>query len=461
MIAGLLVAGALALGAARAPDDDTWAALFATGKLDELIERAASTDNAQARYWLGRAWLARGDELASASTFGFSADLADAVYRRAVEALGDVVGATDVPDDARRWHAWARYRHDPTDAELAADLELWFEASGDAYPATLRARQLADQGDPAAAEWYGRAVEASDDRGELAVEWAVQLAVAGRRDEALAAWRRATDAPAALRLASLLSLLPGADRAERRLAAIRDLIEAEDLSDSALAAWHEAYALRELDRLAEAEAAFARVAGADDAPAGIERSHAALLAALDRFADAAARLEPAVAAGDEAARVALRDLADELAVRRRHDEALVLYDRALDAEPRDLRAARNRALALSYAGRIEAAEEAWDALIARHPGRADLINDAALCAAGRGDHRRARQLWEAAVPLFGSSDARENLAHALLDEDPERARSLAESVLSDEPARNRALFLRYLSRRAIPGERAPTAPDAR
>lgn len=445
----LVVASWLSVAGAQA-DDAELAALFAEGRLDEVIERADAVDDDVARYWLGRAWLARGDELAAASTFGFATDLADAAYRRAVAALGDLL-ARDVeglPDDLRQWHSWARYRQDPASAELAADLEAWFAEEGDAYPATLRARQLADQSDADAADWYGRAVEAGDDDAELAVEWAVQLAVAGRRDESLAAWRRATSAPPLLRLTALLSLLPGADAAEQRLGLVREVIAAESLEGSALAAWHEAYALRELARLDEAEVAFARVVDAPDAPAGVERSHAALLAALDRFDEAAARLEAAVARGDDEARVALRDLADELAVRRRHDEALAFYDRVLVAEPNDGRAMRNRALALSYAGRVDQAARAWEELMTRSPANPDLLNDAALCAAGWGDEAEARAMWEAAAPLFGSADARENLAHALLHDDPVRARSLVDSVLSEEPERNRALFLRYLSRTA-------------
>ncbi len=428
------------------------AALFADGRLDEVISAAgdqlAQGDDVTARYWLGRAWIARAEELRAASTFGFASDLADSSLERAIAALDGLDASADGLTDAREWHAWARFLKLGTDVEFGAELEAWFAETGRAYAAELRGRQLVELGDAAAADWYGRAVAAGSADPGVALEWAVQLAAAGRREEAVAAWQTTTDADPFARLATLLSVLPGVEGAERRLRLVRDVIENADLESSALAAWHEAFALRELGRADDAEVAFARVADAEDAPLGFERSHAALLVSLGRHAEAVERLAEAVSWGDVAARDALRGVADELAILRRHDEALAVYERVLEAEPNDGRALRNRALTLSYAGRIEAAEAAWDALLTRSSDNPDLLNDAALCAAGWGDRDRALVLWEAAVPLYGSSDARENLAHALVERNPQRAAELADSVLADEPDRNRALFLRYQSRLA-------------
>ncbi len=431
-----------------------WRAWAADGRWDDVIEEASrvvdeTPGDRDAHDWLGQAWLARAEELLASGQSAFVQDLAHASLSRAIEHLDRAAQGSDAAAArARELSAYARYLR--ADEGLAAELELWFgdeDARGRAYAAYLRGHQLQAAGDPAGASaWFERAAALDPGRAEFSLAWSSALAGAGRREDALAAWDDARRVGAQLDslLASLLAILPERSDAPRRLERLA-LLKTDDVDDwvRARVAWHRSHSLQQLGRLEEAATVLAQ-ATEPGLWLDVDRDHAGVLRGLGRPSEAVAILGVWVARGESGAVDDLVDLADAAALARDDDVALDAYERVLSVEPGHERARANRALTLSRFGR-DGALAAWDELVARHPGRADLLNDAALTSWGGGRVMRAKALWERAILLAGSDDARENLAAALLEEDPQRARELLDAILSRNPERDRALYLRHLT----------------
>ena len=444
--AGLVLAFAGALGAWFDVTEDPLAAPFASARYDAVIDAAYlrlgnDAVDPDAQYWLGRASYERGLALLDAGSFG--RDLGQALLDRAIEALA--LAPSD--SDASEWldlARWVRGDGDGEDETFARELATRAE-SGDAHAAYVHALLERDAGRLVeASTWLERALEIAPDRRAFLLESALVSAARGRVDAALVAWRRARDgeAPHEELLGVLAQLLPERRDAERRLALI-DALEVEPTDP--LRCWYRGYALWELGRGDEAVAAM-ETAGPGRGPA-FERAHAQFLLAASRPEQAAARLRPLVADGDPAALEILCSVADTLAIARRFEPALAAYEACLDLSPRHGRATVNRALTLSQAGRSSEASAAYAEVLSYRPGRADLLNDAALHAWGQGQAEQARTLWEEAIELPGSADARENLAVSLRKIDPVRAVKLLDEVLAAEPERDRALYQWFLGAR--------------
>jgi len=436
--------------------DASLSALYARGRFDEVVSAAGERlsrdpSDQDALYWCGRAELERARQLlasrgsrVSRTGLDLALDLADAQLQRAADQLARVQPTEAGPRaDAREWHWFARSLR-AADETLAEQLErAWTDGSAP-YAAYLRGLLLRESAPSEAAEWLQRAAEASPGRVDFQLAWADALARDGRREPALAAWERAGAAGASRGelAASLLDLLPSAEAVASRLERLDRLAASEGGSQDALLAWHRAFALEQLGRLADAEAVLA--AAPEGRTGEIARAHARLLAALDRPREAQAMLVPLAGAGDDQALEQLVALADDQGRLRRYDVALAAYEAVLDIDPSHARAAANRALTLARSG---GGLEAYRALAAAHADRADLLNDAALALWGGGQREEARALLERAAALPSGRDARENLASFLLDEqppDPGAARPLLEAVLDDEPRRDRALYLRHV-----------------
>ena len=427
--------------------------LYEQGRLDEIVsiagERLARDPADQdALYWSGRAELDRARQLLasrggriSRTGLDLAQDLAAAQLERAADQLGRVLPMSAGPRaDAREWHWLARSLRD-RDESLATELERAWSAEGAAYAAYLRGLMWRESAPAEAAAWLQRAAEAMPERVDFQLAWADALARDGRREAALAAWERARSSGAARAelCSSLLGLLPSAESAALRLQRLDVLATGEGGAADALLAWHRAYALEQLGRLPEAEAALALAT--EGRTPEIIAVHARLLAALDRPRQAQELLVPLAKAGDAQALEQLVDLADGQARRRSVAEAVAAYDAALAIDPGHTRAGANRALTLARSG---AGLDAYRQLAAAHPHRAELLNDAALALWGGGLREEARSLLERAAALPSGVDARENLAAFLLDEqppDPRAARPLLEAILAEEPGRDRALFL--------------------
>lgn len=451
MSAALLLAVVLLSPAAA--QDASLSKLYEQGRMDDIVsaagERLARDPADQdALYWCGRAELDRARALlasrgarVSRTGIDLAQDLADAQLERAADQLGRVLPmSAGVRADARQWHWFARSLR-AADETLAADLERAWTDEGAAYAAYLRGLLVKETAPAEAATWLQRAAEATPERVDFALAWAEALARDGQRDAALAAWDRAQahGATGAELCASLLGLLPAKDSAAARLERLDRLAAGEGGAADSLLAWHRAYALEQLGRLEDAEAALA--AATEGRTPEIVCVQARLLAALDRPLEAQELLVPLAKAGDAKALEQLVELADNLGRRRQYDAALAAYEAALAIEPTHVRAAANRALTLARSG---GGLDAYRELAAAHVDRADILNDAALALWGGGERADVRALLEKAAALPAGRDARENLASWLLDEqppDPVAARPLLEAVLADDPGRDRALFL--------------------
>lgn len=440
----LLLAG---LVPAQQPADPL-AGLFESGALAELQSLAAERlqadpGDAAASYWSGRALVARASGLLEGGEF------AQAQARAWLQgALPCLAAAGPGFPDAGDWALYARFLSGD-DPALAGDLERLAQ-QGSAYAARLRGRLERDRGAPAAA-WFARAAELQPDEAGLRLDLAGALGLEGRIDEGLAELEHARrlGADREAWLAVLLGLLPGPENAARLLARLDPLLAEPGAAEDAQLAWYRAWALEQLGRPQEAEAALvAAVAGRS---AGSELALARLERRNGRAREAVVRLLPLVAAGDAPALDELVSAADDLAGLYLWEDALAAYAAALDAEPAHLRALANRALTEARAGRPL---DAYGVLLERHPERLDFANDAALAALGRGDAAWARELLERAAAgpdgAPGVADARENLAALLLARrPPEAAAALAwlDRLLAAEPGRDRALVLRAQARR--------------
>ncbi|MCB9899150.1 MAG: tetratricopeptide repeat protein [Planctomycetes bacterium] len=441
------------------PDGPAWTGWAAEGAWQQIEEAAharlaVAPDDGEALYWLGRSEAAQIDGLGSGT---FAASMGQRLLDSAAEHFARASDlASPRQAEACEWGGLLAWGHglpvDPAAFEAHYAESHW---PGAAY---VRGLLALDAGAfEEAALWLGRAAEGAPGRGDVQLALADALSALGRRDEALAAWDAAVDGrfDALVARDSLLDvlerLLPGPSAAPQRLERLDRLRSRPEWTDDAWLAWHRAFALEQLDRKADALAAFDE--GRKGRTAVIDRAHARALSLNDRPLEAADLLEPLARERDWDAYGDLVSVADRLGQQRRFDEAVAIYDRALAIEPRDERAQRNRALTLWRSGRDALAAEAWEALIEHFPGRADLLNDAALAAEARGDRARARALLTEAIGLPGSIDAHENLARLLLEGDPDateraQARALAEDVLVQEPARARSLLLRLLARDA-------------
>jgi len=437
------------------------------GRWGELRDRAgvrvaADAEDDGARYWLGRASYELALELLGSSS-PVSRDLGHAQLARAIVQLALVDERTGDATDAVDWWLHARFvdhrywadlaeSERPWDdgSELVATFERVWNERGRAAAAYLRGRVALEREEEDALVWLERAARADPGRGEHQLLWANALAQRGRRDEALDAWwsAAASDAGTPELLGCLAAILPGTSDAAERLRVLDELLASGRRTLDAWIAWYRGWALDELDRAEAAEAAFA--AATSGRPSGMDRAHAGVLYRLGRLDEAVALLLPRAEEGDWSAFSMLIDVAEALALERRWEEALSTYDRVLAIEGRDERAVHSRAITLWRAGRAEEAAAAWRSLLELLPGRADLLNDAGLAALGRGDAARARELFEEAVRLPGSEDARENLAWLLLREEPPAVAAATEhfdAVLAEEPHRDRALYGRFRARR--------------
>jgi tetratricopeptide (TPR) repeat protein len=432
---------------------DSLEELAEAGRWDDIIVEANerldedSADHA-ARYWVGRAWLERGQALLASSNSVFARDLARSSLTRAVTSLGMVpAGGGDSPaGDAHEWRVYARYLLE--DAALAGDLEAWVTdgAEGAAYGAFLRGLLSQREDDADAGSWFALACAMSPERGEFHMARTGEAIVRGRQAEALESWQAARAAGVLWDdlLSALLAILPAAQDASARLALLNDLAAEEGGQEDGPLAWYRAHALEQLGRPGEAESLLARAT--ERRSVGVDRAQARLLLNLGRGEDALPLLEPWIGTGDLDAIADMANIADTLASDHRWTAALGAYDIVLERNGRHEWAARNRAITLSQAGMEEQAWKAWSDLTIRHADRADILNDAALFYEGAGNRKQARSLWEQALALGGSTDARENLASHLRLEDPKRAQSLLEEVLNTDQTRDRALFLRLLVR---------------
>jgi len=446
----------LALLHPRPAQDASLAAMYDQGRLDEIVsiagERlAADPSDQDALYWCGRAELDQARSLLAArgaritrTGLDLAQDLADAQLARAAEQLGRVLPMSAGPRaDARQWHWLARSLR-AGDQDLAGELERAWTGERSAYAAYLSGLLFHDSDPAQSAIWLQRAAEVAPERADFQLAWADALARDGQRESALAAWDRARAAGAtrAELCSSLLGLLPSGDNAAPRLERIDRLAADEGGAADALLAWHRAYALEQLGRLPDAEAALA--AASDGVTPQIVVVHARILAALDRPQEAQSLLVPLAATGDRQALEQLVELADGQGRKRHYEVALAAYDAALAIDPQDTRAASNRALTLARSG---GGLDAYRELAAAHADRADLLNDAALALWGGGRPEEARPLLERAAALPAGRDARENLACLLLEDrlpDPASARPLLEAVLADEPGRDRSIFLLHV-----------------
>lgn len=443
----------LCLGVGLAAQEG-WDELAAAGAWAELAEQTRiALDEApgeESRFWLGRAEVEQARGLPAGGTSGhFRRRLLEsgAAHLKAV-AEGDGPRA-DEALEAWLTAAWAWGAPGPS----ASEREAGWQADGRPAWAWAHGLYALDAGDPETAlTWFDRAAARWTDRGDLQLARAEALGGVGRRDEALAAWSRATRGrfpsvvPRDTLLEVVVHLLPEATDAELRLARLDELAEQDSWRSDAWLAWHRAFALGQLGRTDEAVRVFAQ--GTEGRTPRIERAHALVLARTGRAREAVAMLRPLAEERDWDAYADLVTVADELAQARSWDEALWAYDIAVGIEPRDERALRNRAITLWRTGRDDRAAQAWRQVLEVLPRRSDLLNDAALAALGRAEPDAAHELLDQAVTLPGSIDARENLAVLLLDErrEPERARELIDSVLAEEPDRPRALRLALLSR---------------
>ena len=441
--------GLVVVGQAAAQEGDALASLAWEGRWDDIIVLASERLDEQredppAAYWLGRAWLARAEGLLAGSSSTFARDLAGSSLDRAIDQLESLAAAGY--GDAREWFYYARYLRE--DSRLAPDLESWFEADGSGYAAFLRGRVAQRDSDQTAVDWFRLAVDATPERGDYSLALCDQLMAEGRSDEALAAWQGASAAgvPASALLMRLLSLLPEAEEARRRLELIEKLVRERGLEKEAVSAWYRAHALEQVGRAAEAERVLSdAVEGRSSA---IDRAHASLLGRLGRDMEAVERLRSWVSAGNPDAVEALTEVADGAAQRGKWSVALMSYDHVLEHAPNHERALRNRALTQWRAGHRDLALEGWRDLAGRWPGRSDVLNDAALFLWVGGQAREARGLWEQALEQPGGEDAAENLAVSLLASDPVRAQELLGSLLDTNPTRDRALYHVHRTRRA-------------
>ncbi len=441
ILAGWLLAASLAVGADRLEE------MAAAGQWDDIVVLASERLEAQpsdevARFWLGRAWIVRGEELSAGSPGRFARDLARSNFTRAIDALGAVSVISPLYPDASDWRSYARFRRD--DEDLAADMERDWAENARGYPAYIRGLIARREGSDDAVVWFRRATEAGLATADVRVALTDELGRQGRVEEGLAAWEsaRAAGVDAAVLAASLMALLPAESQAEQRLSRLASL---EGEPGDAVIAWYRAHALDSLGRTAEAEALM-RAANLGR-NAEIERFHAHLLIRLGRHDEALSRLTPWVEATDADAIEMVVDLADWLGLAQRWSEAVSAYDLVLGHQSSHERAARNRALTLSRAGREGEAFRAWEQLVASYSRRADVLNDAALMYDGAGSPDRARALWEQALSLGQPGSAAENLAAFMLDAEPERALDLLEQVVATDPTRDRALYLRKQARR--------------
>lgn len=441
-----------------APVPDEFARLAAEGDWAEVERRAAERvvadpGDVEGRTWLGRALLVRGGVLRQGDSF--ARDLGLASLRRAVDELATASeGRSEAADEARAWASLADYELALADPSSQGDAEARLGArarEGDAYASHLLGRLIAETGRLAEGLPWLEDAARLEPRVEFALAHADALSAAGRRDEALLAWRSASthpDAWPAEIVEALARILPSRGDAAQREQQLALLLER--WPDDPTLAWHRAWTFQQQGRTDEAAAAFAAGAALAVAPE-YDRAWAAVLLSAGRHAEAVQRLRPWVLARHWEAYSDLLDVADDLALDRRWDEALDVYEIALGVEDRDERARRNHALTLWRAGRAGAAA-AWRGVVEQFPGRADVLNDAALAALAGGRLGEAEQLLEQAVALPGSADARENLAalRVALDR-PGDALPLLEDVLRAEPERARSLWLRDRALRAARG----------
>jgi len=439
-------------------DFDTLAAAGRWETLRSQADARLSLDasDTEALFWLGReqleeAWgLLDGDRVAR--------DIGRSVLDRAIQNLG----AADQGSEPRAadWLLQARFSRwqlgSPGDGDLTTDtladaLELQWSQDARPMAAYLRGHMAMVQGGDGALQWFERAALAAPDRSAFSLDWSRELAAAGDRAGAVAAWqsaRRGTDWALTDLLAALLVALPSTADADRRLELLDGLFAEPDLASDAMLAWHRAHALGLLDRREEAAAAFA--AGSSGRTPAIDRAEASYLRVLGRLPEA---LELLFARARERHWDCLDDavsIADSLAIAGDHSAALSAYETALSIEPRHELALWHRALSLWHGGQDEAAAAAWADLIERYPGRSDITNDGALAAWGVGDLPLAQERLEQAMSWPGSEDAQENLAVLLLESsppDPQRALDLLEGVLQVDPRRDRSLLYRYRARR--------------
>jgi tetratricopeptide (TPR) repeat protein len=433
--------------------DEDLVQLATSGQWEELIGAASdrlshAPEDQAALYWSGRAHLERGRQLQSGGRF--ARDLATSLLHRSAELLAGV-RAEGERADAVEWALYARYLAGD-DETIAADLER-AAVEGSGYAARLRGQLARDRSEPSELEWFERAAKALPDRPDVRIDLARSRAGRGDRPGALAALEeaRALGADRGSYLATLLAILPTADDANEFLARTSPLLAEPGAERDALLAWYRSWALQQLGRFEEAEAALA--AAPDNLQPDIVRTHAQLLLRLQRPQDAIALVQPLAAQGDSAALDQLVSAGDSLAQAFRFQEALATYDEALAIEPAHPRALANRALTEARSG---GPLDGYDALVAAHPDNAVILNDAALSRLSRGEREAARALLQRAVALppdgAGVADARENLARVLLsDSPPDAAGALAllTTVLEKEPARDRSLVLRERARSAL------------
>ncbi|MGQ0552010.1 MAG: hypothetical protein ACT4PU_02185 [Planctomycetota bacterium] len=412
---------------------------------------------AQARYESARERIERAQLLLEGRRF--ERNQAAGLLSQAIEELAELSAGTDASAaEAREWRNYARYLLGD-DPALAADLEREYSAHGSAYAAHLRGR-LASEGEPAVALlWFERAARAAPQRLDYQLTYAESLAANAQREAALLTWdaareqallgERVVEDGAAL-LSALARILPGRSGAASRLARIEALLNSSAAgSQQALWQWHHAFALEELGRLAESEAAFS--AATEGRSAEYERAHGRLLGRLGRRVEAAEHALRAARAGDAAALDELLGLAGSAGRARRWEEALLLLEQGLQVEPRHYGLSEARALTLSLAG---VSLDGYRELAERWPERGELLNDAGLAAWSWGQPQEALAYFERALRHSELSDARENCASWLLEfapEQSERAEQLLREVLRGEPGRDRALALLARARARGPG----------
>ena len=210
-----------------ADDLETLAAAGRWETLRSQVEARLLLDasDVEALFWLGReqleeAWgLLDGDRVAR--------DIGRSVLDRAIESLGAAVRGAE--PRAADWWLQARYSRwqlgSPGDGELATDtlaqaLELQWSQQARPMAASLRGHMVLAQGGDGALQWFERAARAAPERSVFALDWSRELAAAGDRTGAVAAWqaaRRGTDWALTDLLAALLVALPSAADADRRL----------------------------------------------------------------------------------------------------------------------------------------------------------------------------------------------------------------------------------------------------
>ncbi|MED5330741.1 MAG: hypothetical protein VX916_05570 [Planctomycetota bacterium] len=436
--------------------DEDLATLVGEGRWDEAIGVATShlekhDQDTEVIYWLGHAWLGRGQDLLGGGRF--ATGLAAGSLEQAVAAFARIpAGQEGEFEDAKEWWAYARYLRGEREG-LSDDLENWYASTEHGYPAFLRGKIGIDRREENAVLWVEKAVSVVDDpRPEYALLLAETLAGMGRISEAESAWweARARGAAMEVLMSATMSLYPDATNASRRLSLIGEVSQEPGLSDHALVGWFRSHALYELGRIPEAIEA---MSGADvGRTSESDQALAVLLQLDDRHQEVVELLAPRLSDRDEALRTVFLNSADALAQSRRFSESEAAYDLALAEENKDERAQWNRALMLSRAGHVEKSQEAWRELTSQYGGRADVLNDAALCAMGEERIDEAMALWKRSAALPLSQDAQENLALAYLQDDPVQSVVYCDSVLGEEEGRDRALYVRFLARRLVQEE---------